>query len=99
MTTGATIEGVPELSPTLQAAVAGSGNYACGLSNGMTINFASATYEEDSDWITLMPLTTNPDSPSGVQATVFSAFPDGIDVQLADVVWTATNPTTQIAAT
>lgn len=90
----ATISEIPGLSPTLSAAVAGAGNYACGLANGMTISFGSAVYTNGSDWITLMPLASSA-NPSGVQSTIFSEFPDGIDVQLADVVWTATNPTVQ----
>lgn len=88
---------IPGLSPTLLAATTEQGNYACGLSNGLTVSFASATYQSGSDWITLMPLAAG-NSPSGVSSTIFSDFPDGIDVRLDSIVWTATNPATQMQA-
>lgn len=94
MTTG--IMATAALSATLQAATEQDGNYSCGLSNGLIITFGSATYASGSDWITLVPLTTNPNNPSGVASTMFTNFPNGIEVRIDAIVWVANSPSIQV---
>lgn len=88
----------PGLSPVLLEATTTTGTYVCGLNNGMTILFSGATYQTGSDWVTLTPLTTNPTNASGVFSTIFSAFPNGIDVRLDSIAWVANNPTGALTA-
>jgi hypothetical protein len=75
------------LPASLQAATegAGSGSFAVALSNGLLVRFTGVAYASGSEWLTLLEPTVL----NGV-ASPYAEFPDGLDVRLDMIVWSAT---------